>query len=321
MAPFTKAEVVWFNGKLVPWSQANVHVSAHALSYGTGVFEGVRSYKTDAGASLFQLAPHMRRLAASARFYELDLGYSTEELCAAAVSVVRENKFTDAYLRPLAFFDSHSFAVWPKGCPVSVAIIAVPGKPYIDGGPDFGARVTISTVRRIDSSTLPPFVKCSGHYTNSVRAVQEAIRRGYDDAIMMNVDGDVAEGSGANLFVVRDGTLITNDLNASIVSGITRGCVLELARDLQIPVVIRNLSLMDIELADELFFSGTAVEITPINEVDGRVVGPGKPGPITRRLQSTFYEAARGKLSQYARWLTRVIPSEVEESAPRATTE
>ena len=306
MAPFTKADVVWFNGKLISWNDATVHVSAHGLSYGTGVFEGVRSYETPNGAALFQLEPHMTRLAASARFYELDIGYSIEELCAAAVSVVRENKFTNAYLRPLAFFDSHSFAVWPKGCPVSVTIIAVPGTPYIDGGPDVGARVTVSTVRRIDASTLPPFVKCSGHYTNSVRAVQEAIRRGYDDAIMLNTAGDVAEGSGANLFVVRDGTLITNDLDASIVVGITRACVLELARDLGIPTVIRRLSLMDVELADELFFSGTAVEITPINEVDGRNVGLGKPGPITRRLQSTFYDAARGHLPQYASWLTPV---------------
>lgn len=306
MAPFNKVEFIWMNGALVPWDQANVHVTAHALQYGTGVFEGMRSYSTPNGAALFQLEPHMRRLAASASFYELELPYSLEELCTASVELVRANQLQDAYLRPLALFGSHSFAVWPKGCPVTVTIIAVPGRQYIEGGPEHGARVTVSTVRRIDSSTLPPFVKACGHYTNSVRAVQEAMRRGYDDALMTNSKGDVAEGSGANLFVVRDGTLITNDLDASILTGITRGCVLQLAQDLGIPVVVRPLSLMDVELAEEIFFSGTAVEITPIREVDGRIIAGGKTGKITKRLQSTFFDAVHGKLPQYKHWLTYV---------------
>ena len=166
--------------------------------------------------------------------------------------------------------------------------------------------MTVSTVRRIDASTLPPFVKACGHYTNSVRAVQEAIRRGYDDALMLNTKGDMAEGSGANLFVVKRGAVITNDLDASIVGGITRDSVLQIARDLDLPVVVRPLSLMDVEMADELFFSGTAVEITPIREVDGRIIGDGKPGPITRRLQATFFDAVHGRLPQYASWLTQV---------------
>ena len=192
----------------------------------------------------------------------------------------------------MAFFDSHSFSVWPKDCPVSVAIITVPGRPYIQAGPDHGVRVTVSTVRRIESATLPPFVKACGHYTNSVRAVQEAIRRGYDDALMLNATGGVAEGfEAANLFIVKNGTVITNDLDASIVAGITREAVLQIAKDLGIPVTVRPISLMDVEVADELFFSGTAVEITPIRVVDGRVVGNGKPGPVTLRLQQTFFDA------------------------------
>jgi branched-chain amino acid aminotransferase len=306
MAAFTKADVIWMNGKLVPWDAAQVHVTAHGLHYGTGVFEGVRSYATDDGAAIFRLDPHMIRFAASASFYEIDLGYSQQALCDAAVDVVRANNLTNAYLRPIAFFDAHSFAVWPKGCPVSVAIIAVPGGQYIQGGPDHGARVTVSTVRRIDGSTLPPSVKACGHYTNSARAVQEAIRRGYDDALMLNTKGDVAEGSGANLFLVKNGAVITNDLDASIVGGITRDAVITIARDLGMPVVLKPLSLLDIETADELFFSGTAVEITPIKEVDGRVIGGGKPGPMTRRLQSTFFDIVRGKLPAYASWLTPV---------------
>ena len=306
MAGFTAVEFIWQNGALVPWGSAQVHVSAHALQYGTGVFEGMRSYDTPDGPAIFRLDAHLRRLAASAAFYELALPFTYAQLCAASLEVIRANKLENAYLRPLAFFDSHHFNVWPKESPVSVAIIAVPGRQYIQGGPDHGARVTVSTVRRIDSSTLPPFVKACGHYTNSVRAVQEAVRRGYDDALMLNTTGAVAEGSGANLFVVRDGTLITNDLDASIVAGITRDSVLTIAKDLGVPVAVRPVSLMDVELADELFFSGTAVEITPIREVDGRVVGGGKPGPITKRLQETFFGAVHGRLPQYRPWLTAV---------------
>jgi branched-chain amino acid aminotransferase len=218
--------------------------------------------------------------------------------------VVQSNNLENAYLRPLAFFDSHSFSVWPKDCPVTVAIIAVPGRAYLQGGPENGVRVTVSTVKRIDLSTLPPFVKACGHYTNSVRAVQEAIRRGYADAILLNAKGDVAEGSGANLFVVKNGALITNDMDGSIVMGITRDSVLQIARDLGVPVVVRPMTIVDLETADELFFSGTAVEITPIKEVDGRVIGDGTPGPVTRRLQETFFDAVHGKLPKYASWLS-----------------
>jgi branched-chain amino acid aminotransferase len=304
MPAFTKTDYIWMNGAMLPWNEAQVHVTAHALQYGTGVFEGMRSYDSPNGAAIFRLDAHMRRFHASANAYELEIPYSVEQLSDAALDVLRFNKLENAYLRPLAFFDSHSFAVWPKDCPVSVTIIAVPGRSYIEGGPEHGARVTVSTVRRIDASTLPPFVKACGHYTNSVRAVQEAIRRGYDDALLLNSKGDVAEGSGANLFIVRNGAVITNDLDASIVGGITRESVIQLAADLDLPVVIRPITLTDVELADELFFSGTAVEITPIKEVDGRVVGDGTPGPITRLLQKTFFDTVHGRVPQYRTWLS-----------------
>jgi len=209
----------------------------------------------------------------------------------------------NAYLRPLAVFDSLSFSVWPKDIPVMVTIIAVPGRQYIQGGPDHGCRVTVSTVRRIDGGTLPPSVKACGHYTNSVRAVQEAIRRGYDDAILLNSKGDVAEGSGANLFVVRDGTLITNDIDASIVMGITRDSVIQIARDLGITVTIRPMTVGDIENADEMFFSGTAVEIMPVTEVDGRKINEGKPGQMTKHIQKTFFDIVHGREPRYRAWL------------------
>ncbi len=306
MAGFTKTDHIWMNGRLVSWDEAQVHVTAHALQYGTGVFEGMRSYDTPEGPAIFRLEPHMRRFLESATFYEIDIPYSLEALAAASLEVIRSNRLENAYLRPLAFFDSHSFSVWPKDCPVSVAIIAVPGRAYIQGGPEAGVRVTVSTVRRIDSAALPAFVKACGHYTNSVRAVQEAIRRGYDEALLLNTKGEVAEGSGENLFVVKNGSIVTNDIDASILLGITRDSVLTIARDLGIPVVVRPISLADVQTADELFFSGTAVEVTPIKEVDGRVYGDGSPGPITKRIQKTFFDAVHGRLPQYRSWLSYV---------------
>lgn len=306
MAGFTKTDLIWMNGKLIPWANAQIHVTAHALQYGTGVFEGMRSYDTPEGPAIFRLDAHMRRFLESAKFYELDIPYNFDALSAASLEVIRVNRLDNAYLRPLAFFDSHSFSVWPKDCPVTVAIIAVPGRAYIQGGPESGVRVTVSTVRRIDPSTLPPFVKACGHYTNSVRAVQEAIRRGYDEALLLNTKGDVAEGSGENLFVVKNGTVITNDIDASILLGVTRDSVLQIARDLGLPVVIRPISLTDVHTADELFFSGTAVEVTPVKEVDGRAYCEGKPGPITKRIQQTFFDAVHGRLPQYRSWLSYV---------------
>jgi branched-chain amino acid aminotransferase len=306
MPGFTKSQFIWMNGSMLPWDAANVHVTAHALQYGTGVFEGMRSYDTPDGPAIFRLDAHLRRMVASAEAYEIDMPYSIEQLSEASLDVVRANGLENAYLRPLAFFDSYSFSVWPKDCPVTVAIIAVPGRAYLQGGPEHGVRVMISSTRRIDVSILPPQVKACGHYTNSVRAVQEAIRNGYDEAILLNTKGDVAEGSGANLFVVKDGTLVTNDADASIVMGITRDTVLEIARDLAVPTETRPLSLADVQSADELFFSGTAVEITPIKELDGRVIGDGNPGPITRRLQGTFFDAVHGRLDQYRKWLSHV---------------
>jgi branched-chain amino acid aminotransferase len=306
MPGFTKTQFIWMNGNLVPWDAAQVHVTAHALQYGTGVFEGMRSYDTPDGPAIFRLDAHMKRFAVSAKHYEIDLGYSLDQLSDASLEVVRANGLENAYLRPLAFFDSYSFSVWPKDCPVTVAIIAVPGRAYLQGGPEHGVRVTVSSTRRIDSSVLPPFVKACGHYTNSVRAVQEAIRRGYDEAILLNKEGDVAEGSGANLFVVKNGTVITNDIDASIVMGITRDSILQISRDLQIPTEVRPLSLADVQTADELFFSGTAVEVTPIKELDGRVIGDGTPGAVTRRIQKTFFDAVHGRLPQYLSWLAMV---------------
>lgn len=306
MPPFTKAQFIWMNGSLTPWDSAQLHVSAHGLQYGTGVFEGMRSYDTPDGPAIFRLDAHMKRWAASARHYEIELPFSIEQLSDASLEVVRENGLENAYLRPIAFFDSYSFSVWPKDCPVTVAIIAVPGRQYLQGGPERGVRVMVSTTRRIDPTTLPPHVKACGQYTNSVLAVQEAIRKGYDEAILLNTHGDVAEGSGANLFIVKNGTVVTNDRDASILMGITRDSVLTIARDLGLPIEIRPISLHDVRDADELFFSGTAVEVTPIKEVDDRPIGDGKPGAVTKRIQETFFAAVHGREPRYRDWLAPV---------------
>jgi branched-chain amino acid aminotransferase len=306
MPPFTKSQFIWMNGTVMPWDDAQIHVSAHGLQYGTGVFEGMRSYDTPEGPAIFRLDAHMQRLKASAAAYEIDIPYSVDQLCEASLEVIRANALENAYLRPIAFFDSHSFSVWPKDCPVTTAIIAVPGRAYLQGGPENGVSVMVSSARRIDASILLPHVKACGHYMNSVRAVQEAIRKGYDEAILLNNLGDVAEGSGANLFVIRSGTVVTNDKDASIVMGITRDSVIQIVRDLGLPLEIRPISTADVREADELFFSGTAVEVTPIKSVDDRTLGDGSPGPITRRIQSTYLDAVHGRLPQYRQWLSYV---------------
>jgi branched-chain amino acid aminotransferase len=300
---FTPTEKIWFNGQLVPWHDAKVHVLAHGLHYGTGVFEGMRSYETPEGSAVFRLDMHLERMFQSAAVYELEIPYSSQTLADATLDVVRVNKLGNAYLRPIAFFDANTLSVWTKDCPVTVAIAGFPLGEYLAGGPDQGVRVTISSVRKFPSNAMPATGKACGQYINSARAVQEAQRRGYDEAILLNQRGEVSEGSGENIFVVKNGTITTNDADADILMGVTRATMLELASDLSIPVRIAPLSIGDLIAADELFFSGTAVEVTPIREIDGHSVGDGKPGAITRRIQKTFDDAVHGRSPQYRKWL------------------
>jgi branched-chain amino acid aminotransferase len=301
---FTPTEKIWFNGRLVPWADATVHVLAHGLHYGSGVFEGMRSYLTAEGPAVFRLDAHLDRLFQSAAAYELPIPYSIQQLSDATLDVVRVNKLENAYLRPIAFFGAATLSVWTKECPVSVAIAGYPSGAYLAGGLDHGARVTVSSVRKFPSNAMPATGKACGQYVNSVRAVQEAQRRGYDEAILLNQRGEVSEGSGENIFVVKNGSLLTNDADADILMGVTRDTILQLARDLAIPALVGPIMLADLMTADELFFSGTAVEVTPIREIDGHAIGSGQPGTITRKLQQTFFEVARGQRPEYRRWLT-----------------
>jgi len=300
---FTPTDSIWFNGELVPWADAKVHVLAHGLHYGTGVFEGMRSYPTADGPAVFRLDAHLERFYASAALYDLEIPYTRDALYAATLEVIRANRLESAYVRPIAFFDAATLSVWTKECPITVAIAAFPTGQYHAGGPDHGVRVTISPIRKFDNNAMPAWAKACGQYINSARAVNEAQRRGFDEAILLNTKGQIAEGSGENLFVVKQGTLITNDRDDSILMGITRASILELARDLSIPTRVAPIAVDDLRRADELFFSGTAVEVTPVREVDGTMIGDGKPGPTTRRLQQTFNEVVRGNRPEYRHWL------------------
>jgi len=302
---FTPTEKIWFNGKLVAWDDAKVHVLAHGLQYGTGVFEGMKSYPTADGPAIFRLDAHLERFYKSAELYDLEIPYPLQTLTDASLEVIRVNKLEAAYMRPVAFFDAGTLSVWTKECPVTVAIAAVPTAKYLANA-DAGVKVTVSPVRKFDNSAMPAWAKACGQYINSARAVNEAQRRGFDEALLLNSKGFVAEGSGENLFVVKNGAIHTNDKDASILMGVTRSSVLEIARDLGIEAKVADITVDDLMSADELFFSGTAVEVTAIREVDGRAIGDGKPGPITRRIQETFNQAVRGELPQYRRWLSFV---------------
>ena len=302
---FIATDFIWMNGKLVPWANATVHVLAHGLHYGTGVFEGMRCYPTPDGPAVFRLDAHLERMLKSAELYELQIPYSTDVLTDATHEVIRANRLDAAYIRPIAFFEAATLSVWTRECPVSVAIAAFPTGSYHANAAQ-GVRVTISSIRKFDSAAIPAWGKACGQYINSVRAVQEAQRRGFDEALLLNSHGQLAEGSGENVFVVKDGAVVTNDIDASILMGVTRASILEIARDLGIPTKVSALSVEDVLSADELFFSGTAVEVTPIREVDGRSIGDGSMGPITRRIQETFNQAVRGQLRPYRRWLSFV---------------
>jgi len=302
---FTPTEKIWFNGKLVPWNDAKVHVLAHGLQYGTGVFEGMKSYPTADGPAIFRLDAHLERFYKSAELYDLAIPYSQEAIAEASLEVVRANGLEASYLRPVAFFDAGTLSVWTQECPVTVAIAAVPTGKYLANA-DAGVRVTVSPIRKFDNSAIPAWAKACGQYINSARAVNEAQKRGFDEALLLNSQGLVAEGSGENLFVVKNGGIVTNDKDASILMGVTRASVLEIAKDLGIGATVAPISVEDVLGADELFFTGTAVEVTAIREVDGRVISGGKPGPVTRRIQDTFNQAVRGQLPQYRRWLSFV---------------
>jgi len=297
---------IWYDGKMVPWRDATTHVLTHSLHYGLAVFEGVRAYKTAAGTAIFRLREHTERLFNSARIFMMQIPYTPEQLMEAQRQVVRVNKLEQCYLRPLAFYGAEKMGVSPSGASVHVAIAAWPWGAYLgEDGLLKGIRVKTSSYARHHVNVSMVRSKTAGHYVNSILANLEATRDGYDEALLLDTAGFVAEGAGENLFVVRGGELFEPQL-ASGLCGITRQTVIELARDLGLPVQSRPMTRDDVYLADEAFFSGTAAEITPIRELDGRPIGAGLRGPVTEKIQAAFFDAVNGRTPRYREWLTPV---------------
>ena len=309
---FDATKYVWMNGGCVRWDEATVHVSAHALHYGSGVFEGMRCYETEDGPAIFRLGEHLDRLYASAAVYEMEIPFAREELAEAVSEVVGLNGFRSCYVRPICFYGSRTLGVHPRQCPVETVILAWPWAAYLgDEGLDAGVRVTVSPWLKFHSRMMPTTAKACGQYLNSILAVRDAASRGFAEALLLDAEGRLAEGSGENLFVVRNGRLLTNDERHSILLGITRDAVIRIARDLGYEVETRALELRDLEAADEAFFTGTAVEVTPIREVDGAVIGGGQRGPVTERIQRAFFDATAGRDPRYRHWLSHVAPQPV----------
>jgi len=306
MAP-THAPRIWMDGVLLPWAEATTHVMSHALHYGSGVFEGIKCYYTDDGPAIFRLEDHIQRLIDSARLYNMKIPYQLRELVQASVEVVKANELESAYIRPIAFHGYESLGVRAKGCPIHVAIACFNWGAYLgEEGLAKGVRITVSPWKKFSPSSFPSIAKGCGQYLNSMLAVNDAHKRDFDEALLLNMDGNIAEGSGQNLFIVKDGFLFTNDEKASILLGITRDTVIKIAADLGISVKIDDLTIDQLLDADEAFFTGTASEVTPIKELDGQTIGDGKPGKLTVQLRALYFDIVKGKNSEYRRWLTYV---------------
>ncbi|MDR2197337.1 MAG: branched-chain amino acid transaminase [Coriobacteriales bacterium] len=302
MADIVEAKYIWKNGEFLPWAQATTHVLSHALHYGTAVFEGIRCYETQTGSAVFRLRDHLKRLESSARIINMELPYSPEELIDAARQTIRKNELSSCYIRPIAYRGYGAVGVNPRRAPIDVVIAVWPWDAYLgESALAEGIAAGISSWRQRSANATPGAVKSSASYLNSGLANMEALDNGYGEAILLNELGFVAEGSGENIFVVRDGIVATPPLSDGILEGLTRASVITIARDLGYSVVEKSLVRTDLYLADEVFFTGTAAELTPINSVDHRAIG--KPGPVTRALQERFFAAATGRLPEYAEWL------------------
>jgi branched-chain amino acid aminotransferase len=301
-----KSAWIWLDGGFVPWGEANVHVLTHTLHYGLGVFEGIRCYRTDDGGSaVFRLPEHNRRLFDSAHILSMRIPYSREEILEACVETVRRNALDECYIRPLAFLGDGEMGLAAAN-PVRVAIAAWRWGAYLgDEGVKHGIRVKTSSFQRFHVNTFMPKAKAVGNYVNSILAAHEARTAGYAEALMLDTDGFVAEASGENLFIVRDGVVKTTP-TTSILPGITRDTVMRLLRDRRLDLREERITRDEVYIADEAFFTGTAVEVTPIREVDDRRIGAEAPGPLTRELQREFFDIVRGRDPRHREWLTRV---------------
>ncbi|MCD6016519.1 MAG: branched-chain amino acid transaminase [Solirubrobacterales bacterium] len=311
-----KSEWIWINGEFVAWEDAQIHVLSHGLHYGTGVFEGIRCYATDRGPAVFRHREHLRRLEHSAELYYLPLGYGLEEIREATHELIRRNGLESCYIRPLAFRGYGEMGLYAQTAPVEVMVAVWPWGAYLgEEGKRNGVRAKVSSWRRISPAGLIPHAKASGQYLNSILAKTESAKAGYDEAILLDERGTVCEGSGENIFVIRDGEIATPGHAASILDGVSRRSVIQIARDLGYKVVDRDIARAELYLADEVFLCGTAAELVPVREIDDHDLGD--PGEITRAIQAMFDDALHGRAQEYAEWLDLVEPARRSSEAAK----
>jgi branched-chain amino acid aminotransferase len=312
-----QADLIWHNGELVAWEDAKVHVLTHGLHYGTGVFEGERAYETDSGPAVFRHRDHLDRLFKSAELYYMPIPFTLEQLRDATHQLIAANGLRECYIRPIAFRGYGQMGLYPLEAPVDVAIAVWPWGSYLgDEGKREGVRAKVAGWRRIPQDALIPQAKACGQYLNSVLAKIEATKAGYQEAILLDPRGFVCEGSGENIYVVRDGVIHTPPQTAGILDGISRRSLIQIAGDLGYELVERDLARAELYLADEVFLSGTAAELVPVREVDDHAIGAGRPGPVTRELQRVFEDALHGRDPRYLEWLDPVAPA--AEPSPMA---
>ncbi|MEM2874448.1 MAG: branched-chain amino acid transaminase [Candidatus Hadarchaeales archaeon] len=303
----TPTKYIWMDGKLVPWKRATVHVLTHTLHYGLGVFEGIRCYRTPRGPAVFRLREHVERLENSAKVVGIKIPYTRKQLMEATKRTIKANRMEECYIRPIVFYGYGVMGLSPAGAPVNTAIAVWPWGTYLGTeGLEKGVRAKISPWVRIHPSILPPHAKLVANYANSILAKVDALKSGYDEAILLNTKGYVAEGPGENVFIVKRGRLITPPPSAGALPGITRDSIMRIARDQGIPVEEKDFRPEDMYRADEAFFTGTAAEVTPIREVSGRKIGAGTRGPMTEKLQRIFFDVVRGREQRYEFWLDYV---------------
>ncbi|BCB95770.1 branched chain amino acid aminotransferase [Dissulfurispira thermophila] len=301
-----KTEKIWMDGKFVNWDDAKIHIMTHSLHYGLGAFEGIRCYNTPKGPAIFKLDEHVKRLFQTAHIFLMDIPFTEDEIKSAIINTVRINGLKECYIRPLVYIGYGAMGLYPKGNPINVAIAAWPWGAYLgEEGIEKGIRVKVSSFIRNHVNSNMSRGKVSGYYVNSQIAKKEAISCGYDEALLLDTEGYISEGSGENIFIVRNGVLKTTPLT-SILEGITRDSIITIARDIKIDVKEERFTRDEIYIADEAFFTGTAAEVTPIRELDGRVIGDGKRGKITKKLQSIFFDIVKGRNKKYNSWITYV---------------
>jgi len=302
--PINKTDYIWMDGELVNWDDANVHILTHTLHYGCGVFEGVRAYKTHQGAGVFRLTDHINRLFASARIFMIEIPFSPAQIVEAVKATVVANKLEECYIRPLVYLGYGEMGLLTLNSPVKVSIAVWPWGAYLgEDGLQNGIRLKVSSWQRHDPNALPPAAKGTGMYINSSMAKAEAVKAGYDEAVLLSPQGFVSECTGENIFVLRNERLVTPPASAGALEGVTQSSVIAIARDLGVEVEVANLIRSDLYTADEAFLTGTAAEVVPVRSVDDRVVGDGAPGPVTRKIQETYKAAVRGEVDRYRDWV------------------